>query len=79
MTTNTISNHDGTFSTTRVVYDAFEGRVYADYLWISDKVKKFWEVPPMSCSVKPRGQDEITCKSSAEFDRLVDKHFGIGI
>ena len=79
MTSDTTPNHDGTISTSRVVYDAFEGRGYANYLWISDKAKKFWEVAPVTCSVKPRGQDEITCKSSDEFDRLVDKHFGIGL
>jgi hypothetical protein len=66
-------------SISKIVYDAFEGRVYANYLWMSEKGKKFWEVAPMECNVKPRGQDEITCKSSEEFDRLVDKHFGIGL
>lgn len=66
-------------SISMIVYDAFEGRVYANYLWFSQKDKKAWEVAPMECSVKPRGQDEITCKSSEEFERLVDKHFGIGL
>jgi len=68
-----------TFSNSIVVYDAFEGRVYANYLWFSQKNKKFWEVAPMECSVKPRGQDEMACKSSQEFEHVVDKHFGIGL
>ena len=56
-------------NTTRV-YDAFEGRIYADYFQMSKN-------PPPTCSVKPLGQDEILCKSSAEFESLVEKHFGI--
>jgi hypothetical protein len=60
------------------VFDAFEERTYASYVWINFMNKKFWEVAPTVCSVKPRGQDEITCKSSEEFERLVDKYFGIG-
>jgi hypothetical protein len=67
-----------TIWTSIVVYDAFEGRGYANYLWHTDKVKKYWEQPPMACSVKPRGQPEILCKSSDEFNELIDKHFGIG-
>jgi hypothetical protein len=61
-----------------VVYDAFEGRVYANYMWINSQKKKYWEVAPMECDVKPRGQPEIVCKSSDEFEELIDKYFGIG-
>ena len=61
-----------------VVYDAYEGRVYANYMWINSQKKKYWEVGPMECDVKPRGQPEITCKSSNEFEELIDKYFGIG-
>ena len=77
---NILDNEDGTkiIAISFLVYDAFEGRVYANYLWFSEKDKKGWEVKPMECSVKPRGQDEITCKSDDEFEKLVDKHFGIG-
>jgi hypothetical protein len=67
-----------TLWTNIVVWDAFEGRSYANYLWHTDKVKKYWEQLPMQCSVKPRGQEEILCKSSDEFDALIDKYFGIG-
>jgi len=72
-------DNEKTVSNSMVVYDAFEGRVYANYLWFSQKDKKYWEVAPMDCNIKPRGQDEITCKSSEEFQHLVDKHFGIGL
>ena len=60
-----------------LVYDAFEGRVYASYVWINPEHKKGWEVDPTDCSVKPRGQASIVCKSSDEFEDLVDKYFGI--
>lgn len=61
-----------------VVYDAFEGRVYANYIFINSQKKYDWEVAPAECDVKPRGQAEITCKSSDEFEELIDKYFGIG-
>ena len=61
-----------------IVYDAFEGRSFASYRWVNAENKKYWEVTPEECMVKPRGQTEITCKSSAEFEELVDKYFGIG-
>ena len=31
---------------TDVVYDAFGGRVYANYMWINSQNKKYWEVSP---------------------------------
>jgi hypothetical protein len=71
-------NGKGKPAASDLVYDAFEGRVYANYVWINTQNKKYWEVPPMMCSVKPRGGDELTCHSSDEFETLIDKHFGIG-
>jgi hypothetical protein len=68
----------GTPATSDAVFDAIEGRTYASYSWINTQQKKFWEVAPMECSVKPRGGEPITCKSSDEFEQLVDKYFGIG-
>jgi hypothetical protein len=68
----------GNPTVSNVVSDAFEGRVYANYIWINSGKKKYWEVAPMECDVKPRGQPEIKCKSSDEFDALIDKYFGIG-
>jgi hypothetical protein len=65
-------------SVSDTVYDAFEGREYASYIWINPEKKKAWEVAPMECSVKPRGQDEVPCTSPEEFEKLVDKYFGIG-
>lgn len=71
---------DKTVTLADTISDAFEGRLYASYLWFNplNAGKKFWEVKPMTCSVKPRKQGEITCKTEEEFDSLVDKYFGIG-
>jgi hypothetical protein len=71
-----VDKQGGSFADT--IEDAFEGRVYANYVWMNLEGKKFWEVKPTTCSVKPRKQEEITCKTEEEFDSLVDKYFGIG-
>jgi len=55
-----MSEEQGSVSNSIVAYDAFEGRVYATYIWINAKGKKYWEVAPTACDVKPRGQAEIT-------------------
>jgi len=68
----------GSPSNSMAVFDAFEGREYASYIWINSEHKKFWEVKPGMCEVDPQEHDTIYCKSEAEFLRLVDKYFGIG-
>jgi hypothetical protein len=60
------------------VFDAFENRTFASYTWISVKGKKFREVKPMECSVRPLNGKKIICESTEEFENLVDKHFGLG-
>ena len=58
----------------KTVSDAFEGKVYAQYGWHTDKVKKYWEVPPYRCKVMlPSGEEKI-CHSSDEFDALVKEY-----
>jgi hypothetical protein len=60
-----------------VVYDAFGGRIYANYMWINSQNKKYWEVSPSMCEIHiPRKPDE-TCKSDKEFDELTEKYFGV--
>ena len=73
-----VSTEGGKASVLDNVYDAFEGRTYASYTWINSEGKKYWEVAPMECWVKPLGQQKQTCKDSAEFEAMVDKNFGIG-
>ncbi len=61
----------GTIWTNKTLVDAFEGKVFGTYMWHSDKVKKYWEVPPVQCEVTlPSGEKKI-CNSSDEFDALV--------
>jgi hypothetical protein len=61
----------GTLITSKTLSDAFEGKVYANYICSSDKKKKYWEVPPLECDVTlPTGEKKI-CHSSDEFDELI--------
>jgi hypothetical protein len=73
---STLTN-GGVPSTAITVYDAFERRVYASYLWINSQKKKYWEVKPVECEIDPPKETKITCGSSEEFDQLVDKWFGV--
>jgi hypothetical protein len=71
-----VDKQGGTFADT--ISDAFEGRVYASYMWMNLEGKKFWEVKPTECWVKPRKQEKMSCESEDAFASLVDKYFGIG-
>lgn len=63
--------NSGRFSNSKSVSDAFERKNLATYFWMSDKVKKYWEVPPLQCNVTlPSGEKKV-CRSSDEFDELV--------
>jgi|SRR5579862_1677852 len=66
------------FAFANTVEDAFEGRVYASFMWMNLNGKKAWEVKPIECWVKPRKQEKISCESEDDFDKLVEKNFGIG-
>ena len=39
-----------------VVYDAFSGRIYANYMWINSQNKKAWEVSPSTCEIRIPGK-----------------------
>jgi hypothetical protein len=60
------------------VDDAFEGRVYASYLSVNS-TKAVGQVTPRDCTVRPFGEQPTTCKSSDEFEALVEKRFGIAL
>jgi hypothetical protein len=62
---------------TDVVYDAFGGRVYANYMWINSQNKKYWEVSPSTCELHIPGKPDEKCKTDAEFDALTEKYFGV--
>ena len=60
------------------VFDAFEGTSYANYIQTSDRIVAGVEAkPPLWCSVEPPGLEAITCTSEGEFDKLVEKYFGL--
>ena len=69
------ANHSATkneqISTSVLLTDAFERRVYANYLWISRPNKMYWEVPPMTCELLPSLRDQKQCKTREEFDAFV--------
>src|SRR5262245_11024664 len=50
--------------------DDFEGKEYGEYLWCSDKEKKYWEQPPVVCYVKLPSGEATTCHSEPEFEGL---------
>jgi hypothetical protein len=68
----------GEMAWSEVVFDAFELRVYASIIWDNPEHKKYWEVVPLECYIKPVGSDKAFCHSADEFEALIDKHFGIG-
>jgi hypothetical protein len=64
----------GEISTSKNLYDAFERRDYAGYLWTSKKDKKYWEVPPVSCELTLSYGQTKSCKSEAEFNGFVAEY-----
>lgn len=64
----------GTIFTYRILEDAFEGKIYANYSWNPEKNKFFWDVPPTQCKVTLPSGAEITCHSAEEFDALVKQY-----
>jgi hypothetical protein len=56
--------------------DAFEGKVFGNYIWRSDPVKKYWEVKPFMCDITlPSGEKKV-CHSDAEFKELIKVYMG---
>jgi hypothetical protein len=61
----------GSVLNSKMLVDAYEGRVIAEFLWINSDGRKYWEVSPTECDVlMPSGEKE-TCHSSEEFDELI--------
>jgi len=61
----------GQIITTKSVFDAFEGKQYADYFWETEKGKKYWEVKPFVCEVSLQSGEEKVCTSEQEFTELI--------
>lgn len=60
-----------------VVYDAFGGRIFANYLWVNSQNKQAWEVSPSRCEIHIPGKPDVICKTDTEFDELTEKYFGV--
>jgi hypothetical protein len=58
----------------RTVYDAYEGKVYAQYYWRNATGKKLWEVPPMDCKVTSLTGDEKVCQTTEEYETLIKQY-----
>jgi hypothetical protein len=64
----------GTQFTNRSLLDAYEQRAYAEYMWMSHKSKKYWEVPPRICKLIPSSADESLCTSEEEYKAFVARY-----
>jgi hypothetical protein len=60
-----------------VVYDAFGGRIYANFMWINSKNRPAFEVSPSECEIHIPGKPDQACKTAEEFDELTEKYFGV--
>ena len=63
----------GNGSTNKWLVDAYENRLYAFYLWMPDpkRVKKYWEMRPISCELTPSVREKRLCSSEDEYDTFV--------
>jgi hypothetical protein len=54
-------------------YVSYENRTYAGYIWMPDpnKVKKYWEMPPIRCELTPSANEKRLCNSEDEYNRFV--------
>jgi hypothetical protein len=64
----------GDIFTNRTLFDAFEGKPYGQYIWKSDDVKKYWEVPPKYCRLYSEDGKEQLCHSTEEYEAWVKKY-----
>ena len=60
--------------TSRFLLDAYEQREYGEYIWMSDKVKKYWEVQPIVCKEIPLAGDDQVCHSDDEYKAIVKRY-----
>ena len=73
MTIGATSYKSGQMVTSRFLLDAFEQREYGEYMWLSDKGKKFWDVKPAMCKEVPLVGDEQFCHSDDEYKAIVKR------
>jgi len=61
-------------SISKTLLDAYEGRVYATFYFVADKVKKYWEVPPKECTLVPSFSNKRYCTTEEEFEEFVAQY-----
>jgi hypothetical protein len=61
----------GTIFVNKILGDAFEERTLGSYTWRSDKVKKYWENPPLECNVILPSGEKKSCNSLDQWEELV--------
>jgi hypothetical protein len=61
-------------SETKILTDAFEGKDYGEYIFISTPNKPDYLGSPAECEVTLPSGEETTCHSSDEFDALVKQY-----
>jgi hypothetical protein len=66
-----------TMLTSQAVFDAVEGKSYGEYVWQSDKIKKYWEVPPIECDGTDVDGNHVPCHSDVEFSTLMSNYMDI--
>ncbi len=67
----------GQFGESRFISNVNESSGLADYFWISQVNKKYWEVAPMQCYVVGRDGQKHYCSSEEEYNNLARSTYGI--
>jgi hypothetical protein len=67
--TATILNKNGAASTSKSLYDAFEGKEYASFFMYVRKVEKYYEVKPSQCHML-----DNNCTTEEEYNAFVKSY-----
>jgi hypothetical protein len=70
------TSNPGVITTNKILLDAFEGSTYGEYMWSSEKDKKYWEVKPFLCDVQLASGEKKACQSQDEFDEMLKNYMG---
>jgi hypothetical protein len=57
----------------RSLFDAYEGRTYAEFAWGPAEDKKYFEVRPY-CRLMSSRDDQSNCRSEAEFNAFITRY-----
>ncbi len=74
--TSEITPNSGVFIRSKILLDALYGSIYGQYMWRSEKDKKYWEVKPFSCNVILASGEKKLCQSQDEFDEMLKSFMG---